>query len=73
MLLQKIGEKITTLPATAQVALQQGKYVGKKFHKKAERRPDGKTCGKMPDEAVSAHFQYRHLGSLAYIRSNVGF
>src|SRR5882757_6531903 len=34
-LLIEIGKRITALPATAQVAAQQGKYLGKKFHKLA--------------------------------------
>ncbi|KAJ7085784.1 hypothetical protein B0H15DRAFT_369914 [Mycena belliarum] len=68
-LLLELGNKITSLPATAQVAAQQGKYVGKKLHKIARQRevlqanavPDG------TDEAVSKPFKYLHLGSLAYI------
>ncbi|KAJ7709580.1 hypothetical protein B0H17DRAFT_915452 [Mycena rosella] len=68
-LLIEIGNKITSLPATAQVAAQQGKYVGKKLHKLARQRevmeanqlPDG------ADEAVTKPFKYMHLGSLAYI------
>ncbi|KDQ60882.1 hypothetical protein JAAARDRAFT_31884 [Jaapia argillacea MUCL 33604] len=35
VLLQEIGNKITALPATAQVAAQQGKYLGSKFTKYA--------------------------------------
>jgi len=37
-LLTELGKKITSLPATAQVAAQQGKYIGKKLHKVARRR-----------------------------------
>ncbi|CAK5265079.1 unnamed protein product [Mycena citricolor] len=37
-LLIELGNKITTLPATAQVAAQQGKYIGKKLHKVARKR-----------------------------------
>ncbi|KAJ3779930.1 hypothetical protein GGU10DRAFT_420861 [Lentinula aff. detonsa] len=32
-LLEDLGSKITSLPATAQVASQQGKYVSRKFNK----------------------------------------
>ncbi|KAL4246040.1 NADH dehydrogenase family protein [Abortiporus biennis] len=38
VLLQEIGNKITALPATAQVAAQQGKYLGRKFNKLAYQR-----------------------------------
>ncbi|KAJ6624528.1 hypothetical protein B0H10DRAFT_725699 [Mycena sp. CBHHK59/15] len=67
-LLMEIGNKITSLPATAQVAAQQGKYVGKKLHKLARQR-DVLTANDLPDtdEAVSKPFKYLHLGSLAYI------
>ncbi|KAJ7744948.1 hypothetical protein DFH07DRAFT_19376 [Mycena maculata] len=69
-LLMELGNKITSLPATAQVAAQQGKYVGKKLHKLARQREvlaandlrDG-----ADDEAVGRPFKYLHLGSLAYI------
>ncbi|KAJ7087750.1 mitochondrial NADH dehydrogenase [Mycena epipterygia] len=68
-LLIEIGNKITTLPATAQVAAQQGKYVGKKLHKLARQR-DVLEANALPDsmdEAVAKPFKYMHLGSLAYI------
>ncbi|KAJ8483076.1 hypothetical protein ONZ51_g4945 [Trametes cubensis] len=70
VLLQEIGNKITALPATAQVASQQGKYLGKKLSKIAERRKVLEANGLRPeeaDEAVSGPFRYSHLGSLAYI------
>ncbi|KAI0371681.1 nucleotide-binding domain-containing protein [Pilatotrama ljubarskyi] len=70
VLLQEIGNKITALPATAQVASQQGKYLGKKLSKVAERRKVLEANGLRPeeaDEAVSGPFRYFHLGSLAYI------
>ncbi|KAJ3792245.1 hypothetical protein GGU11DRAFT_803312 [Lentinula aff. detonsa] len=37
-LLEDLGSKITSLPATAQVASQQGKYIGRKFNKLARTR-----------------------------------
>ncbi|CCM00529.1 uncharacterized protein FIBRA_02563 [Fibroporia radiculosa] len=71
VLLQEIGNKITALPATAQVASQQGKYLGKKFTKLAKQRDvlimNGVADGPGADEAVSGPFKYLHLGSLAYI------
>ncbi|RXW17324.1 hypothetical protein EST38_g8514 [Candolleomyces aberdarensis] len=36
-LLEEVGNRITSLPATAQVASQQGKYLGKKLHKLARK------------------------------------
>jgi len=69
VLLQEIGNKITALPATAQVASQQGKYLGHKFHLLATKR-DTLLANGLPlatDEAVTGTFNYRHLGSLAYI------
>jgi NADH dehydrogenase FAD-containing subunit len=51
------------------VASQEGKYLGKKFHKLAQRSPILKANGvpDTKDEAVSGPFRYAHLGTLAYI------
>lgn len=87
VMLQDIGNKITTLPAvclpmlpnlkplfnesqTAQVASQQGKYLGAKLHRLTKR--EGSLVKNMipheaADEFVSKPFAYHHLGSLAYI------
>ena len=68
VLLQEIGNKITALPATAQVASQQGKYLGRKFTKIAKQRgvlAANELVGAGVDEAVSQPFRYMHLGSLA--------
>jgi hypothetical protein len=54
---------------TAQVASQQGKYLGHKLHLLASKR-DVLVANELPadvDEAVTGPFSYRHLGSLAYI------
>lgn len=77
-LLEEIGNRITSLPATAQVASQQGKYLGKKLHKLS--RSSSPVASSTPpasgnpgairllsDEAVSKPFKYFHLGTLAYI------
>ncbi|PPQ78153.1 hypothetical protein CVT25_015486 [Psilocybe cyanescens] len=77
-LLEEIGNRITSLPATAQVASQQGKYLGKKLHKLS--RTSAPVSSSTPaasgnaaaihllsDEAVSKPFKYFHLGTLAYI------
>lgn len=71
----EIGRKVTSLPATAQVAAQQGTYLGKKFsslskHLKAleaNEMPD------QPDEAYAKPFSYNHLGSLAYVGNSAVF
>ncbi|KAF9652862.1 nucleotide-binding domain-containing protein [Thelephora ganbajun] len=70
VMLQDIGNKITSLPATAQVASQQGKYLGAKLHRLTKR--DASLTKNMisreaADEFVSKPFSYHHLGSLAYI------
>lgn len=53
---------------TAQVASQQGKYLGKKLTQLAKKREVLEANDvKDLDEAVSGPFRYTHLGSLAYI------
>ncbi|KAK2745490.1 hypothetical protein FQN55_006186 [Onygenales sp. PD_40] len=69
-LLGQIDNKLTSLPATAQRANQQGKYLGRKFNKISQALPGLKAneidYGDL-DETVYRAFQYKHLGSLAYI------
>ncbi|KAL2006326.1 hypothetical protein VTN00DRAFT_9980 [Thermoascus crustaceus] len=69
-LLHQIDTKLTSLPATAQRANQQGEYLARKFNKIATSLPAMNVnqidYGKL-DEAVYKAFQYKHLGSLAYI------
>ncbi|KAL1838320.1 hypothetical protein VTJ49DRAFT_2810 [Mycothermus thermophilus] len=75
-LLRKIDSKLTSLPATAQRAHQQGQYLARKFNKLARVAPgldanaviDGDV-----DDAVYKPFQYKHLGSLAYIGNSAVF
>ncbi|KAJ9089430.1 hypothetical protein DSO57_1013178 [Entomophthora muscae] len=78
-LMKKIDDETTTLPATAQVANQQGKYLAKYF----SALSDGYQLSLSKDnqapfenhlENAAAYassqlpgFQYSHLGSLAYI------
>lgn len=64
MLLQEVGNKITALPATAQVASQQGKYLGRKLTRLARAREAGGEL-EPQDEEIASAFRYRHLGSLA--------
>ena len=69
-LLVQIDKKLTSLPATAQRANQQGQYLGKKFNKIAAAIP-GLRANQVDygdlDEAVYKAFEYFHMGSLAYI------
>ncbi|KAK1218406.1 hypothetical protein PQX77_018909 [Marasmius sp. AFHP31] len=70
MLLEDLGNKITALPATAQVASQQGKYLGKKLNKLARQKASLQARGEpsnILDDANLRPFQYHHLGMLAYI------
>lgn len=75
-LLKQIDSKLTSLPATAQRAHQQGQYLAHKFNKVAHAAPglrandirDGDL-----DDAVYKAFEYHHLGSLAYIGNSAVF
>jgi len=69
-LLNQIDSKLTSLPATAQRAHQQGIYLARKFNKIAQAAP-GMQLNQLDygdlDEAVYKAFDYKHLGSLAYV------
>lgn len=69
-LLYQIDSKLTSLPATAQRANQQGLYLARKFNKLAQAAPgmelNAVDYGDL-DEAVYKAFEYKHLGSAAYI------
>lgn len=69
-LLKQIDAKLTSLPATAQRANQQGIYLGRKLNKMAQAAP-GLRINQIADgdidEAVYKAFEYKHMGSLAYI------
>lgn len=75
-LLLQIDSKLTSLPATAQRAHQQGQYLGRKLNKLAQAAP-GMTANEVDygdlDEAVYKAFEYHHLGSLAYIGNSAVF
>lgn len=75
-LLMQIDSKLTSLPATAQRAHQQGQYLGHKFNKMAKAAPGMKindiSYGDL-DAAVYKAFEYRHLGSLAYVGNSAVF
>ncbi|KAL8723548.1 MAG: hypothetical protein Q9225_000183 [Loekoesia sp. 1 TL-2023] len=75
-LLLQIDSKLTSLPATAQRAHQQGQYLGRKFNKLAQAAP-GMQANEMDygdlDDAVYKAFEYKHLGSTAYIGNSAVF
>ncbi|KAB8218464.1 hypothetical protein BDV33DRAFT_175360 [Aspergillus novoparasiticus] len=75
-LLHQIDNKLTSLPATAQRANQQGEYLGRKLTKIAAALP-GMRANEIDhgdlDEAVYKAFKYKHLGSLAYISNAAVF
>lgn len=69
-LLMQIDSKLTSLPATAQRAHQQGQYLGRKFNKLAQSAP-GMVANEVDygdlDDAVYKAFEYKHFGSIAYV------
>ncbi|ATY65962.1 NADH-ubiquinone oxidoreductase 64 kDa [Cordyceps militaris] len=75
-LLAQIDSKLTSLPATAQRANQQGVYLGQKLNKMAHLSKglevndvrDGDL-----DAAAFKAFEYRHFGSLAYVGNSAVF
>ncbi|OAA68321.1 NADH-ubiquinone oxidoreductase [Niveomyces insectorum RCEF 264] len=75
-LLKQIDSKLTSLPATAQRAHQQGLYLAHKFNKMAREAP-GLQANEIRDgdldAAVYKAFEYKHLGSLAYIGNSAVF
>lgn len=75
-LLNQIDSKLTSLPATAQRANQQGVYLGQKFNKLAHisrgLEVNDVRDGDL-DAAACKAFEYRHLGSLAYIGNSAAF
>lgn len=78
-MIKEIDQKMTSLPATAQVANQQGKYLAKllnDLHKKVyatSSARENSTLRELVKNQVKEHvdkypkFTYKHLGSLAYI------
>ncbi|KAK9466943.1 hypothetical protein V1512DRAFT_207541 [Lipomyces arxii] len=69
-LLKNIDKKMTSLPATAQRAHQQGQYIGRKLTKLAEVNETlamQEVVSADIDDLVYHPFEYHHLGSLAYV------
>lgn len=75
-LLKQIDSKLTSLPATAQRAHQQGQYLAHKFNRMA-RLAEGLRANDIRegdiDAAVYKAFEYKHLGSLAYVGNSAVF
>ena len=69
-LLKQIDSKLTSLPATAQRAHQQGSYLARKLNRLGQCAPE-MTVKAFDDtdidEAVYKAFEYKHMGSLAYV------
>ncbi|OWB75430.1 hypothetical protein B5S31_g5329 [[Candida] boidinii] len=76
LLLKEVDSKVISLPATAQRANQQGRYLGKKLSKLAKSSlslsMNDILTGDI-DNAISKPFKYTHLGSLAYIGNSAVF
>ncbi|KAI9332294.1 hypothetical protein DFJ73DRAFT_954544 [Zopfochytrium polystomum] len=64
-LLSDVNKKLTSLPATAQVASQQGRYLAKKFNKLEFAAVQDDVWQK--EEQKYPPFKYTHLGSFSYI------
>ncbi|KAL4725617.1 hypothetical protein ACLX1H_007766 [Fusarium chlamydosporum] len=75
-LLRNVDNKLTSLPATAQRAHQQGQYLARKFNRMA-RLHEGLNANDIRDGDVDAAvykaFEYKHLGSLAYVGNSAIF
>ncbi|WZH43286.1 Nadh dehydrogenase [Fusarium acuminatum] len=75
-LLKQVDDKLTSLPATAQRAHQQGQYLARKFNR-ISRMHDGLNANDIRDGDVDAAvykaFEYKHLGSLAYVGNSAIF
>ncbi|EGX53487.1 hypothetical protein AOL_s00006g353 [Orbilia oligospora ATCC 24927] len=69
-LLSEIDNNLTSLPATAQRAHQQGQYLARKLNKLAQVAPGMRANELLDgdlDETYYKAFEYKHLGSLAYV------
>ena len=66
--MRRLDRKLKSLPATAQVADQQGKYVARLLNKtNGEVTSD---CVEELEKKSLKPFEYKHLGSFAYIGDN---
>jgi NADH dehydrogenase len=75
-LLRQIDSKLTSLPATAQRANQQGVYLARKLNKMA-RTVESLQLNNVRDgdldDAIYSAFEYHHLGNLAYVGNSAVF
>lgn len=71
--LKRVDSKVTSLPATAQRASQQGAYLGKKLNRLINATPEMIEGCEDIDVKVARPFSYHHLGSLAYISNDAVF
>ncbi|GAA95464.1 uncharacterized protein L969DRAFT_85141 [Mixia osmundae IAM 14324] len=72
----EISSKMTALPATAQVAAQQGKYLGKKLSALSRKAHDAMALNDIYDDIDDVYykpFSYNHLGSLASLGTSAVF
>lgn len=75
-LLTEIETKVPSLPLTAQRALQQGEYLGKKLQnlsKTFKKELINHQSLDVNDDLVYKPFRYKHMGSLAYIGNSAVF
>lgn len=71
--LKRVDTKVTSLPATAQRANQQGIYLAHKFNRLGLATPDMVQGVDDVDSHLYRAFAYHHLGSLAYISNGAVF
>ncbi|RKO99817.1 hypothetical protein CXG81DRAFT_30109 [Caulochytrium protostelioides] len=62
-----LGQRMTSLPATAQVATQQGQYLARKLNRLADASVDQHS---KLETASEKPFKYNHMGSLSYVGGN---
>ena len=75
-LLSQIDKNLTSLPATAQRAHQQGQYLARKFNALSRAAPGlalNQVLDGDVDDAVYKPFRYKHLGNLAYLGNSAVF
>lgn len=75
-LLAQIDAGLTSLPATAQRAHQQGQYMARKFNALTRAAPGlqlNQVLDGDVDDAVYKPFKYKHLGNLAYLGNSAVF
>lgn len=76
ILFSEVNSKVTSLPATAQRAHQEGEYIGKKLHRLAKYKNTLEMNDIVKgdiDDAIYRPFRYNHMGSLAYLGNSAVF